>query len=90
MGNCPSKCDDKPFTLHTPPLTTGYIKKMAGSIRKNPIMYFASGMHRNFGYERFIQSIKINLMDVYDRFSSQSFELLDGSTHVIKSSLIKK
>ena len=29
-------------------------------------------------------------MDVYDRFSSQSFELLDGGTHVINSSVIKK
>ena len=90
MGNCPSKFDDKPFTLHTPPLTTGNLKKVASSIRKNPIMYFASGMHRNYGYERFTQSIKGNLMDVCDRFSSQSFELLNGGTHVIKSSVIKK
>ena len=29
-------------------------------------------------------------MDVYDRFHSQSFKLLDGGTQVIKTSVIKK
>ena len=90
MGNCPSKLNDKPFSLHTPPMTAGHLKEVASSIRKNPVKYFASGIHRSYGYEWSRQSIKSNLMDVHDRFSSQPFELLDGGTHVIKSSVIKK
>ena len=27
MGNCLSKFNDKPFTLHTPPLTSGHLKR---------------------------------------------------------------
>ena len=61
MGNCLSKFNDKPFILHTPPLTTGHLKKVASGIRKNPVKYFASGVHRNYGYEKFTQSIKSNL-----------------------------
>ena len=72
MGNCPSRFNDKPFTLHTPPLTAGYLKKVASGIRKNPVKYFASGVHRNYGYEKFTQSIKSSLMGVYDRFPPQS------------------
>ena len=64
MGNCLSKFDDKAFTLHTPPLTSG--------IRKNPVKYFAPGVHQNYGYEKITQSIKSSLMDVYDRFPPQS------------------
>ena len=72
MGNCLSKFNDKPFILHTPPLTAGHLKKVASGIRKDPVKYFASGVHRNYGYEKFTRSIKISLMDVYDRFPPQS------------------
>ena len=78
MGDCLSKFNDKPFTLHTPPLTAEHLKKAASGIPKNSGKYFASGIHRNYGYERFTQSIKSSLIDVYDRFPLQSFELLDG------------
>ena len=54
MGNCLSKFHHKPFTLHTPPLTVGHLKKVASGMRKNPAKYFASGIHQNYGYERFI------------------------------------
>ena len=84
MRNCSSKFNDKNFTLHTPPLTAGHLKKVASGIRKNPVKYFASGIHQNHGYERFTQSIKSGFMDVYDRLPSQSFELLDVGTQVIK------
>ena len=84
MGNYLSKLNDKPFTLHTPPLTSGLLKKVASSIQNNPIKYFVTGAHRKHGYERFIQSIKSSLMDVYDRFPSQSFELLDWGASVIE------
>ena len=63
---------------------------MASGIRKNPVKYFASGIHQNYGYERFMQSIKSSLIDIYDRFPLQSFELLDGVPQSIKSSVIKK
>ena len=47
MGNCLSKFNYKPpFTLHMPPLTTGHLKKVANGIRKNPVKYFSSGIHR--------------------------------------------
>ena len=72
MGNCLSKFNDKSFTLHTPPLTSGHLKKVAKGIRNNPVKYFASSIHRNYGYERFRQSIKSSFMDVYDRFPPQS------------------
>ena len=49
MGNCLSKFNDKPFTLHTPPLTAGHLKKVVSGIRKNSVKYFASGIHRNYG-----------------------------------------
>ena len=90
MGNFLSKFNDNTFTLHTPPLTAGHFKKMASGIQKNPVKYFASGIHRSYAYERFTQSIKSSFMDVYDRLPSQSFELLDGGIQVIKSSVIKK
>ena len=72
MGNCLSKFNDKPFTLHTPPLTDGHLKKVASSTRKNPVKYFASGVLRNHGYEKLTENIKSSLLDVYDRFPPQS------------------
>ena len=84
MGNCLSKFKDKPFTLHTAPLTSGHLKKGESGIRKNPVKYFASGVHQNHGYEKITQSIKSSLMNAYDRFPLQSFELLDGGASIIK------
>ena len=72
MGNCISKFNDKPFNLYTPPLTSGHLKKVASGIRKNPVKYFATGAHQKYGNERFIQSSKSSLMDLYDRFPPQS------------------
>ena len=75
MENCLSKFNDKSFTLYTPPLTSGHLKKVASGIRNNPVRYFASSVHRNYGYEKFTQSIKSSLMDVYDRFPPQAYNL---------------
>ena len=75
MGNCISKFNDKPFNLHTPPLPSGHLKKVASGIGKNPVNYFATGVHQKYGYERFTQSIKSNLMDVHDRYPPQTFDL---------------
>ena len=90
MGNCLSKFNDKPFILHMPPLTAGHLKMVESGIQKNSVKYFASGIHRSYGYERFTQSIKSSLMDVCGKFPSQSFGLFDGGIQVIKSSIIKK
>ena len=86
MRNCLSKFNDKSFTFHTRPLTAGHLKKVASDKRMNPAKFFASGIHRNHGYEIFTQGIKSSLMDVYDRFPPQSFGLLNGGTQVIKAS----
>ena len=51
MRNCISKFNDKPFNLHTPPLTSGHHKKVASGIWKNPVKYFAMGAHQKYGYE---------------------------------------
>ena len=70
MENCLSKCNDKPFTLHTPPLTSGNLKKVASGIRKDPVKYLATGVYHKYGYEIFTQSIESSLID--DRFPPQS------------------
>ena len=72
MRNCLSKFNDNPFTLHTPPLTPGHLKKVASGIRKNLVKYFSSGVHQNHGYENLTQNIKSSLMNVYDRFPPRS------------------
>ena len=72
MENCISKFNDKSFTLHAAPLTSGHLKKLVSGIRKNPVKYFATGVHQKYGYERFTQSIKSSLIDMYDRFPPQS------------------
>ena len=71
MENCLSIFNDKSLTLHTPQLTSGHLKKVASGTRNNLVKYFASGVHQNYGYEKFIRSIKRSLMDVYDRFPPQ-------------------
>ena len=48
------------------------------------------GVHRIYGYEGITQSIKNNLMDLYDRLLPQCFELLDGGASLIKASVIKE
>ena len=48
------------------------------------------GVHQKYGFERITQSIKSSLLDVWDRFPSQYFELLDGGASVIKASVIRK
>ena len=37
MGSCLSKLNDKSFTIHTPPVTSGHLKKVASDIGKNPV-----------------------------------------------------
>ena len=75
MGNCLSKFNGKPFTLHTSSLTSGHLKKVANGTQKNPVKYFTMGAHQKCGCERFsrfLQSIKSSLIDIYDRFPPQS------------------
>ena len=72
MGNCISKFNDKLFNLYAPPLTSGKLKKVVSGIQKNPVKYFATGVHQKYGYERFTQNIKSSLIDIYDRFPPQS------------------
>ena len=86
MGNCLSRFNIKPFIIHTPPLTSGHLKKVVSGIRKNTLKYFVTGVHQKYGYKRITHSSPI---DVYDRFPSQSFELLDGCALDIKGSVIK-
>ena len=73
MKNCLSKFHDKPFTLHTPSLTSEHIKKVASGLQKNPVKYFATGVHHKYVNERFTQNIESRLMDAYDRFPPQSY-----------------
>ena len=40
MGNCLSKCANKPFTLRTPPLTSGHLKKAISGIQNKPRRIF--------------------------------------------------
>ena len=49
MGNSLSKLNDKPFTLLTPPVSSGHLKKAISGVQKNPVKYFATGVHRNYG-----------------------------------------
>ena len=82
MRNCLSKFnDDKSFTLlQDRPLPSGHLKRLLSGVQKNRVKYFTSGVHKEYGYQKITQSIKSSLMDVYDRFPIQYFELLDGST----------
>ena len=82
MGKCLSKFNDnKSFTLlQDRPLASGHLKKLLSGVQKNRVKYFTSCVHKEYGYQNITQSIKSSLMDVYDRFPIQYFELLDGST----------
>ena len=57
------------------PLTSGHLKKVVSGMRNNPVRYYASGVHRNYGYEKFKKIIKGSLMDVYDRFPPQAYNV---------------
>ena len=59
MGNCLSKCDNEPFTLHAPrPPTLGYTKKFVSGIEKRRVKYFATNIYKYLGCIRFIEIIK--------------------------------
>ena len=79
------KCANKPFTPHTPPLTSKHLKKAISCIHKNHVKYFTAGIHQNQGYERSTQSIKSSLINIYHRFPLQSFELCGSVTQIIMS-----
>ena len=61
MGNCLSKFNEKSFTLHTPPLTAGHLKKAASGIRKNPVKYFASAYVEAMGMKDLQKVLKVAL-----------------------------
>ena len=86
MGNCLSKFnDDKSFTLlQDRPLASGHLKNLLSGVQKNRVKYFASGVHREYGHQRITQCIKSSLMDVYDRFPLQYFELLDRAPQSLR------
>ena len=73
IGSFLSKCINKPFTLRTP-LTLEHLKKVVRHIQKNSAKSFAASIHQNHEHERPIQSVKSNVINVYDRFFPQSFE----------------
>ena len=56
-----SKFNDKDFTLHTTPLTSGHLKNVVSGIRENPVKYFTMGAHQKYGH-----------IDIYDIFPPQS------------------
>ena len=88
MGNCLSKFNNNNSFIIIPgrPLASGHLKKLLRGVQKNCVKYFFSVVHQEYGYQKITQSIKSSLMDVYDRFPLQSFELLDGGTQFIKTS----
>ena len=61
MANCLSKFSDKPFTLQTPPLTAGHLKKMTSGIQKNPVKYFASAYIETMGMKILHKVLKVAL-----------------------------
>ena len=74
MGNCLSKCNDKPFSAccSWTPVTSGRPKKAPSAIRKDPVKFFATGLHRNPMMEYLGLLKKASLLDIYDRFPLQS------------------
>ena len=67
MGNCLSKFNDKPFNLHTLPLTLGHLKKVASGIRKNPVKYFARAYIENMCMKNLHKVLKA-VLQVYFRY----------------------
>ena len=67
-------------------MASGDLEKLLNGVRKNRVKYFASGVHKEYGYQKMNQNIKSSLMGVYDRFTLQSFDLLNGGTQFIKAS----
>ena len=65
MGNCLSKFNNKPFNLHTLPLTLGHLKKVASGIRKEPCKVFCTGVHQKYVYEKFTRSIKSSFSGIF-------------------------
>ena len=75
MGNCLSKCDNEPFSAHCwTPVTSRHLKKVMSGVWKNPVKFFATGIHRNFIMEYLGLLKKASLLDIYDRLPPQSFE----------------
>ena len=72
MQNCISNCDNKSFTLDTPPNTSGYLKKIVNDIQKIHIKCFATGIHQKYEYQRFTKS-KSNL--IKSKFYNNSLTL---------------
>ena len=69
-----SKCTVYTLYLHMPPMTSGRLKKTVSGIQKNHAEYCVSGMHLTHKCERPTKCIKNSLINVYDRFLSESFE----------------
>ena len=68
MGNCLSKCNDKPFSARCCwiTVTSRRLKKVASGTRKDPVKFFATGMHRNPMMEYLGLLKKASLLDIYD------------------------
>ena len=73
IGSVLSKCINKPFTFRTP-LTLEHLKKVVRQIQKNNVKSFAASIHQNHEYERPIQIVKSNVINVCDRFFPHSLE----------------
>ena len=61
MGNCLSKFNDKSFTLHTPPLTSGDLKKAVRGIQKNPVKYFGLSVIKTMDMKDLHKVLKVAL-----------------------------
>ena len=74
MGNYLSRCNDKSFSTRCcwKPVTSGRLKKAASGIQKEPVKFFAAGVHRNPMTEYLGLLKKASLLDIYHRFPPQS------------------
>ena len=74
MEKCISKLNNKVFLfVCMKPITSGHHKKLVGGIDKSPVKFFAAGVQKH-SCIRPTQSVRSRFMNVYDRFSSQSFK----------------
>ena len=64
MRNCLSKFNDEPFTLQDTPLSSGHLKRLLYGVQKNRVKYFASGVHKEYGYEKITMKVLSSLIDV--------------------------